>query len=74
VNCEIDALLWNLERGIHVKSLQDRQRDERERKLADIQRQIEQGTLVVRKMTEEERQANPPRPRPAGGPRQRRRG
>lgn len=56
-----------------MKSLQDRQRDERERKLADIQRQIEQGTLVVRKMTDEERQANPPRPRPPGGPRQRRR-
>ena len=46
-----------------MKSTQDRQRDERERKLAEIRRQLEQGTLVIRKMTPEERKANPPRPR-----------
>jgi len=47
-----------------MKSVQDRQREERERKLADMQRQVEEGTLVIRSMTPEERRANPPRPRP----------
>jgi hypothetical protein len=46
-----------------MKSTQDRQRDERERKLAEIRRQLEQGTLTIRQMTPEERKANPPRPR-----------
>ncbi len=46
-----------------MKSTQDRQRDERERKLADIRRQLDQGTLTIRQMTPEEREANPPRPR-----------
>lgn len=46
-----------------MKSTQDRQRDERERKLAEIRRQLEQGTLKIRQMTDEERSANPPRPR-----------
>jgi hypothetical protein len=46
-----------------MKSTQDRQRDERERKLAEIRRQLEQGTLTIRQMTPEERRANPPRPR-----------
>jgi hypothetical protein len=45
-----------------MKSTQDRQRDERERKLAEIRRQLEQGTLTIRQMTPEERRANPPRP------------
>ncbi|HXE44298.1 MAG TPA: hypothetical protein VN635_03790 [Conexibacter sp.] len=57
-----------------MKSTQDRQRDERERKLADIRRQLEQGTLTIRQMTPEERKANPPRPRdPRSEPRRRRR-
>ena len=46
-----------------MKSVQERQQQERERKLEEIQRQVEAGTLVIRKMTAEERQANPPRPR-----------
>jgi hypothetical protein len=46
-----------------MKSTQDRQRDERERKLAEIRRQLEQGSLTIRQMTPEERRANPPRPR-----------
>jgi hypothetical protein len=46
-----------------MKSTQDRQRDERERKLAEIRRQLDQGTLTIRQMTPEERSANPPRPR-----------
>lgn len=55
-----------------MKSTQDRQRDERERKLADIRRQLEAGTLRIRQMTPEERKANPPRP-PAERPDRRRR-
>lgn len=45
-----------------MKTTQERQREERERKLAEIQRQLDQGTLVIRQMTPEERRANPPRP------------
>jgi len=57
-----------------MKSTQDRQRDERERKLAEIRRQLEQGTLTIRQMTPEERKANPPRARdPRTEPRRRRR-
>jgi len=57
-----------------MKSTQDRQRDERERKLAEIRRQLDQGTLTIRQMTPEEREANPPRPRdPRAEPRRRRR-
>ena len=32
-----------------------------------MQQQIEDGTLTVRRMTAEERAANPPRPRPEHG-------
>ena len=46
-----------------MKSTQDRQREERERKLAEIRRQLDAGTLTIRQMTPEERRANPPRPR-----------
>jgi hypothetical protein len=56
-----------------MKSTQDRQRDERERKLAEIRRQLEQGSLTIRQMTPEERRANPPRPRDAAGAARRRR-
>lgn len=56
-----------------MKSTQDRQRDERERKLAEIRRQLEQGTLTIRQMTPEERRANPPRPRDARSEGRRRR-
>jgi hypothetical protein len=56
-----------------MKSTQDRQRDERERKLAEIRRQLEQGTLTIRQMTPEERRANPPRPPVAQPPTRRRR-
>ncbi len=48
-----------------MKSTQDRQREERERKLAEIRRQLDQGSLTIRQMTPEERRANPPRPRDA---------
>jgi hypothetical protein len=47
-----------------MKSVQERQQQERERKLEEMQRQIEQGTLGIRQMPDEERRANPPKPRP----------
>jgi hypothetical protein len=43
---------------------QQREKARREEKLADVQRQVEEGSLVIRKMTPEERKANPPRERP----------
>lgn len=55
-----------------MKSTYERQQEAREQKLADMRRQIKEGTLVIRQMTEEERRANPPRPRTAP-PRARRR-
>ncbi len=55
-----------------MKSIQERQQQERERKLADIQRQLDDGSLTIRKMTPEERRENPPRPQTAPPPRGRR--
>ncbi len=46
-----------------MKTVQERQQEERERKLAEIQRQLDEGTLTIRKMTPAERTANPPKPR-----------
>jgi hypothetical protein len=46
-----------------MKTVQERQQEERERKLAEIQRQLDEGTLTIRKMTPEERDANPAKPR-----------
>src|SRR3954452_5339269 len=40
----------------------ERQQKAREEKLKNIQAQVEDGSLVIRKMTDEERKANPPRP------------
>jgi hypothetical protein len=45
-----------------VKTQKERSEERRQEKLAAMQDQIEQGTLKVRKMTPEERAANPPRP------------
>lgn len=56
-----------------MKSTQERQREERERKLADIRRQVDAGTLIIRKMTPEERRRYPVRPRDPGAPPRRRR-
>jgi hypothetical protein len=44
---------------------QERQQQQREQKLEAIRRQLEEGTLVIRQMTAEERRANPPKPRTA---------
>lgn len=67
-NGQMDAIVVHT-----MKSTQDRQRDERERKLAEIRRQLEQGTLTIRQMTPEERKANPPRPRDPRAEQRRRR-
>jgi hypothetical protein len=36
-------------------------------KLEEVQRQVDSGTLKVRKMTPAERRENPPKPRPERG-------
>jgi hypothetical protein len=41
----------------------ERQQKAREEKLKNIKEQVEDGSLVIRKMTAEERKANPPKPR-----------
>ena len=46
-----------------VKSAQQRQQEQREKKLEEIRKQVKDGSLVIRKMTADERKANPPRER-----------
>jgi hypothetical protein len=46
-----------------VKSVRQRQDERRDEKLKEVQRQIDEGSLVVRKMTKAERAAHPPRNR-----------
>jgi hypothetical protein len=45
-----------------VKSQREIQEERRRAKLAEVERQIECGSLVVRAMTPDERERNPPRP------------
>ena len=40
----------------------ERQQKRRQEKLDQIKEQVDDGSLVIRKMTPEERKANPPRP------------
>lgn len=42
----------------------ERQQKAREEKLQNIKEQVEDGSLVIRKMTDKERKENPPKPRP----------
>jgi len=49
------------------KTTQQRAEERRQAKLAVIQEQIDEGSLKIRKMTAEERAANPPQPRPKRG-------
>jgi hypothetical protein len=42
----------------------DRAAEQRKVKLEEMERQIKQGSLRVRKMTAAERKQNPPKPRP----------
>jgi len=48
---------------VPVKSQKQRDEERRRQKLAEMQEQIDEGTLTVRKMTPKERKENPPRPR-----------
>jgi hypothetical protein len=48
-----------------MKSTQERQQEQRQQRLEDMRRQVREGTLVIRQMTDEERAKNPPRAREA---------
>jgi hypothetical protein len=45
-----------------MKSAFERQQEKKREKLAEMEQQVKDGTLVVRKMTPKEREDNPPRP------------
>lgn len=47
-----------------MKTQREREQEKKQSKLADMERQIESGSLVIRQMTTEERDRNPPRERP----------
>ena len=46
-----------------MKTQKEQQDEKRLTKLAEVERQVESGSLVVRQMTADERERNPPRPR-----------
>jgi hypothetical protein len=45
-----------------MKSGREKAEEKRQEKLAQVQEQVEDGSLVIRQMTDEERRRNPPRP------------
>ena len=45
-----------------MASAAERAAERRQEKLDDIKKQVKDGSLTIRKMTTEERKANPPRP------------
>jgi len=45
-----------------ARTVREQQDKRREEKLKQVQEQVEEGTLVIRKMTSAERKANPPQP------------
>jgi hypothetical protein len=47
-----------------VSPTRKRQDDKRERDLEEFNRQVEDGSLTIRKMTPKERRENPPKERP----------
>ena len=47
-----------------MKTQKERDEERRRGKLAELEKQVQSGSLVIRKMTAEEREQNPPRPRP----------
>ena len=50
-----------------MKSGREKAEEKRQAKLAQVQEQVDEGSLVIRQMTEEERRKYPPRPeRPKG--------
>jgi hypothetical protein len=44
-----------------VKTARERAEEKRQEKLANVTEMVERGSLVIRKMTEEERERYPPR-------------
>ncbi len=46
----------------HLKTARERAEEKRQEKLEHVQQEVEKGSLVIRKMTDEERQRYPPRP------------
>ena len=50
-----------------MSNARERAEQRRQDKLADVQQQIDDGSLTVRKMTAKERADHPPRPRPEQG-------
>jgi hypothetical protein len=44
-----------------ARTVREQQDKRREEKLKQVQQQVEDGSLVIRKMTTAERKANPPR-------------
>jgi hypothetical protein len=47
---------------IYMITQADRAAEKRRAKLEDVQRQVDEGSLTIRKMTAEERKRFPPRP------------
>jgi hypothetical protein len=45
-----------------ARTVREQQDKRREEKLKQVQQQVDDGSLVIRKMTKAERKANPPRP------------
>ena len=52
-----------------MKTSRERAEEKREAKLELMREQVESGSLVIRKMTDEERRRFPPRPSPPKRPR-----
>ena len=46
-----------------AKTVREQQDKRREEKLKQVQEQVDEGSLTIRKMTEKEREQNPPKPR-----------
>jgi hypothetical protein len=47
-----------------MKTTRERAEERRQAKLELVREQVQDGSLVIRKMTDEERRQNPPRPAP----------
>jgi hypothetical protein len=54
-----------------VRTTRERAEEKRQEKLEQVREQVESGSLVIRQMTEEERQRYPPRPEKPNQPRRR---
>jgi hypothetical protein len=51
-----------------MKTTREKAEEKRQAKLEHVREQVENGSLVIRKMTDDERKSNPPRPsRPKRG-------